>query len=62
MENLASVYYYIAVPNESIKIYNAANGSVMDSFTNVSTKSIDGVTYYIYPCNSKARAFGYNIF
>lgn len=55
-------YYYIAVPNESIKIYNAANGSVMDSFTNITTKDIGGVLYYIYPCNSKARSFVYNIF
>lgn len=55
-------FYYIAVPSESIKIYNAANGSVMDSFTNITTKDIGGVLYYIYPCNSKARSFGYNIF
>ena len=55
-------YYYVAVPSSSIKIYNAANGSVMDSFTNISTKTIAGVTYYIYPCNTKARAFAYNIF
>ena len=55
-------YYYIAVPNESIKIYNGANVSVMDSFTNISTTNIGGITYYIYPCNSKARAFGYLIY
>jgi len=55
-------YYFVAVPSESIKIYNAANGSVMDSFTNISTVNIAGVTYYVYPCNSKARGFAYNIF
>ena len=55
-------YYYIAVPNESIKIYNAANGSVMDSFTNMSTVNIDGITYYVYPSIGKLRSFGYNIF
>ena len=55
-------YYFVAVPSESIKIYNAANGSVMDSFTNISTVNISGVTYYIYPCNSKARSFAYNIY
>jgi len=55
-------YFYVAVPNESIKIYNAANGSVMDSFTNISTVNIGGITYYIYPCDIKARAFVFNIF
>ena len=55
-------YYYIAVPNESIKIYNAANGSVMDVYETVTQKNIEGVTYYVYKSNNKARAFGYNIF
>lgn len=57
-------FYYIAVPNESIKIYNAANGSVMDDYSNNEpiVKSIDGVSYIVYKCNYKARSFGYNIF
>ena len=53
--------YYIAVPNASIEIYNAANISVMDSFT-TSEVTIDGVKYTIYISNVKARAFGYKIF
>lgn len=55
-------FYYIAVPSESIKIYNAANGSVMDGFNNPLTKEIGGINYYIYKSTVKARAFGYNIF
>ena len=54
-------YYYVAVPKQSIQIYNAANGSVMDSYTTTTT-IINGITYYVYRCNTKARAFGYNIY
>ena len=54
-------YYYVAVPKQSIQIYNAANGSVMDSYTTTTT-IINGITYYVYRCNIKARAFGYNIY
>ena len=54
-------YYYVAVPKQTIQLYNVLNGSVMDSFT-TSTTTINGITYYIYSCNTKARAFGYNIY
>ena len=54
-------YHYVAVPKQSIQIYNAANGSVMDSYTTTTT-IINGITYYVYRCNTKARAFGYNIY
>ena len=54
--------YYIAVPNASIEIYNAANGSVMDAFTTSSEVTIDGVKYTIYISNVKARSFVYKIF
>lgn len=55
-------FYYIAIPNESIQMYNAANGSVMDGFDNPSIKEIGSINYYIYKSTVKARAFGYNIF
>lgn len=53
--------YYIAVPNASIKIYNVANGSVMDSFT-TSEVTINGVKYTIYTSTVKGRVFLYKIF
>ncbi len=55
-------YYYIAIPSNSIKIYNVLVGSEMESFNTAVTKIIDGITYYIYLSNGKARSFGFNIF
>ena len=54
-------YYYVAVPKQTIQLYNVLNGSVMDSYTTTTT-IINGITYYVYRCNTKARAFGYNIY
>ena len=51
-------YYYIAVPKQTIQLYNVLNGSVMDSYTT----TINEITYYIYSCTTKARAFAFNIY
>ena len=57
-------YYYIALPSNSIKIYSDLGDSVMDVFSEPTTKMINGVTYYfyVYKSNNKAFAFGYNIY
>ena len=54
--------YYIALPNNSLKLYNSAGDNEMDGCTSMGTKTIDGVTYYIYKRNVKAAAFGFNIY
>lgn len=54
--------YYVALPNNSLKLYNSGGDNEMDGCTNMGTKTIDGVTYYIYKRNVKAAAFGFNIY
>ena len=48
--------YYLALPSSALRIY--AGGDDMDSYTSLGTKIINGVTYYIYKANYKAKAFG----
>lgn len=55
-------YYYIAVPNSAIKIYNVANGSVMDGYNTTGTVTIGGVVYTIYASINKASGFIYKLF
>lgn len=54
--------YYIALPNNSLKVYNSAGDNEMDGCTSLGTKDINGVTYYVYKRNVKAFAFGFNIY
>ena len=54
------VYYY-AVPSSNIKIYDDTGASVMDTFTTSET-IIDGVKYYIYTKNGKARAVAWMVY
>ena len=55
-------YYYIAVPSSAIKIYNVANGSVMDGYNDGGTVTISGVVYTIYASKNKASGFIYKLF
>ena len=55
-------YYYIAVPSSAIKIYNVANGSVMDGYNDGGTVTISGVVYTIYASKNKASGFVYKLF
>ena len=55
-------YYFVAVPNTSIQIYNAANASVMNAFNNAGTVKINGVNYTIYASIAKASGFAYKVF
>ena len=55
-------YYYLALPSNSLKLYNVAGGNEMDGCTNLGTNVINNVTYYIYKRNVKAAAFAFNIY
>lgn len=54
--------YYIALPNNLLKLYNVLGGNEMDGCTSLGTKVINSVTYYIYKRNVKAAAFAFNIY
>ena len=54
--------YYLALPNNSIKLYNVFGGNEMDGCTSLGTRVINNVTYYIYKRNVKAAAFAFNIY
>ena len=54
--------YYIALPNNSLKLYDVTGGNVIDAYTNTGLKVLDNITYTIYKCNTKARAFAFNIY
>jgi hypothetical protein len=54
--------YYIVLPNNSLKLYNSGGDNEMDGYTSLGTRDINNVTYYIYKCNTKAAAFGFNIY
>jgi len=55
-------YYYVALPNNSLKLYNSFGDNEMDGCTSLGTKVINNVTYYVYKRNVKAAAFGFNIY
>lgn len=55
-------YYYLALPNSSIQLYDDTGYNVMEAYTSLGTQMIGNVTYYVYTCNAKAKAFGYNIY
>ena len=55
-------YYYIALPTIALSIYDSVGGSAAESYEAPVIKLINGVSYYIYKSNYKARAFGYVIY
>ena len=54
--------YYIALPNNSLQLWNGLGTSEMDGCTSLGTKVINNITYYVYKRNVKAAAFGFNIY
>ena len=54
--------YYIALPSNSLNLYNSFGDNEMDGCTSLGTKVINGVTYYVYKRNVKAAAFSFNIY
>ena len=55
-------YYYLALPSSALKVYNSGGDNEMEGCTSLGTKTINGVTYYIYKRNVKAVAFAFNIY
>ena len=61
--NFGRNYQYLALPSSSIKIWNGLGGEeTSDSYETPTTKTISGVTYYIYKSLTKHVGFGYNIY
>lgn len=58
--NARDIYYYV-VPSNNIKIYDDTGASVMDVFT-TSEVTIEGVKYYVYTSNSKARGIAWMVY
>jgi hypothetical protein len=54
--------YYLALPSNTLQLYNSGGDNEMEGYTSLGTKVINGITYYIYKCTSKAAAFGFNIY
>ena len=54
-------FYYIAVPNNEIKLYNVLGGSEMADVT-ISEHTINGVKYYVYTSTVKGRTFTLNLY
>ena len=54
--------YYIALPNNTLKVYNSGGDNEIDGCTSLGTKVINSVTYYVYKRNVKAAAFSFNIY
>jgi hypothetical protein len=54
--------YYLALPSNTLQLYNSGGDNEMEGYTSLGTKVINKVTYYIYKCTSKAFAFGFNIY
>ena len=55
-------YYYLALPSNSLELYNSGGDNEMDGCTSLGTKVINNITYYVYKRNVKALAFGFNIY
>lgn len=54
--------YYLALPNNTLKLYNVLGSDEMEGYTSLGTIVINNVTYYVYKCTGKALAFGFNIY
>ena len=53
---------YVALPNNTLFMYDAAGNISSTSWTSQGTKIIDGVTYYIYSSVANLKSFGFNIY
>ena len=52
---------YVALPNSTIQLRDG-DGNIVDTYTNIGTKDINGVRYYIYQSPNLAKTFGWDIF
>jgi len=53
---------YVALPNSTLFMYDSL-GNISDAgWTSQGTKTIDGVTYYIYSSVANLKSFGFNIY
>lgn len=52
---------YVAIPNSTIKLRDG-DGGVVDVYTNIGTKEINGVKYYIYQSPVAGKSFVWNIY
>ena len=52
---------YVALPNSTIKLRDG-DGGVVDSYTNIATKGINGVNYYIYQSPAPGKTFVWDIY
>lgn len=53
---------YVALPNSSLFMYDAAGNISSALWTSVGTKEIGGITYYIYSSVSNLKSFTFNIY
>lgn len=56
--------YYLALPSNTLKVYDDTGygGVLNDAFDPAVTKTIEGVTYYVYKYKRTAKKFGNNIY
>ena len=52
---------YVALPNSTIKLRDG-DGNVVDNYTNIGTKEIKGVKYYIYQSPVAGKSFVWDIY
>ena len=52
---------YVAIPNSTIKLRDG-DGNVVDNYTNIATKEINGVQYYIYQSPVAGKSFVWDIY
>ncbi len=52
---------YVAIPNSTIKLRDG-DGGVVDGYTNIATKGINGVNYYIYQSPVATKSFVFEIY
>lgn len=52
---------YVAIPNSTIKLRDG-DGNVVDNYTNIGTKIINGVNYYIYQSPVAGKTFVWDIY
>ncbi len=52
---------YVAIPNSTIKLRDG-DGNVVDNYTNIATKEINGVKYYIYQSPVAGKSFVWDIY
>ena len=53
---------YVALPNSTLFMYDAAGNISSAAWTAVGTKEIEGVTYYIYSSVANLKSFTFNIY